>query len=386
MVKLFLILSLGLSSVAWAGTTESVPQKIIDQSYELIFHSTLAKSICRHILGGDHEAISLHLGVSEVTAKRIAGRCLRTVRHPWIHPTAPNDIRKLTLNNHKARKYKILRVSQPFPIESWTEPFTNTTVLVTTEEELSQARWVQILAHELAVYFDSKVNPHHPDADNIPELRDIKPIIFTEYDPLVAATNPLPGHALTFLRALQVEYAILTELAHAGRLRLPPDLYVSVDLDLITDRCSFRCIENLVTQVRNTLSPLGLPLLAFAPHFRSLAINYLARRKFFWNREELALSHLALSQLPIEYLRSEFRGNLVDDMRRLFHSELNDPRFESVRKFLDRLWHFEKQALFSAQYPAGRPLLEFLKVPLLSGYNIGLSSGPRVRVRPGVTE
>lgn len=193
-----------------------IDQGQIDAAYAMIFKTQMGKAICRQILGADGEAIRFHLGVSAEAAAKLASDCPRTARHRWIFATKPEDIRKLTLKDSSPRVYRVLQSQLTFPIDSWTDPFTNSTVLVTPTWPMAFERLVQLLAHETAVYFDSKANPAHPDAQKIPELRQLPLHTQGAIDPLIAFSNPLQAHAMTFVRALQVESEILREL-HNGQ-------------------------------------------------------------------------------------------------------------------------------------------------------------------------
>lgn len=373
------------ASVAQANEAH-LYQSDIDSAYKLIFDTHLGKAICRQILGAEPNALYFHLGVSLETAKEIVESCPRGVRHRLIYPTKPEHIRKLSLKPAQARKFKILVSQISFPIESWTEPFTNTTVVVTPSLPINQDRWVQILAHEMAVYFDSKVNPAHPDASEIPELEELNVKYLGRLNPLMAVSNPLHGHALTFLRALQVEGEILSDLLKEGKVQPGEPLFSSYQNSLIDPKCGHDCIRDLMFELRRTLMPISLPLLAFAPYYRSLILAELPRLKLEWPESTWQRARLVLNNMPLNFLNKEFGGDPVEDMKKVFYANLTaHERFKEIVQFLDEdLWPLEKQALFSATLAGHQEtFIEYMKKPLLSGYNIGLSSGPRVRIRTG---
>lgn len=388
-LKTFL-LHVALAFAASTGSlavAESSHQTEIDSAYKLIFETSLGKAICRQILGADPEAIQFHIGVSFSTARAIARGCGKDSRHPWIFATDPSDIRKLTLKNSQPRKYEVLTTAVTFPIESWTEPFSNTTVLVTQNQVISRERWVQILAHETAVYFDSKANPAHPDAEQIPLMRSLRLTSPGGLPPLIAATNPLNSHALTFVRALLVEATIVDELVARGRIEKEARVEASQER-FISESCGHECLKDLVLKVRATLLPVSLPLLAFAPYFRSTILSELPRA-VNWNAETMARAHRVLNRLPVEFLKTESTGDAVQDMKRVFYAnQAPGQNASEVANFLAQdLWQIEERALFESRLgERAETWLEFLKKPLLSGYNVGLSSGPRVRIRTGVFE
>jgi len=372
--------------VSWG---QGVHQAEVDAAYSLIFQTQMGKAVCRQILGGDREAIRLHLGVSVAASATLAAQCPKGAAHKWIYPTRPEDIRKLSLKDARPRAYKVLVSSVAFPIESWTEPFTNTTVLVTPVKDIPIERWVQILAHETAVYFDSKANPAHPDAQQIPELRALAFNTPAKMDPLIAFSNPLHGHAMTYVRALQVEYEILLELVRAGKLRVD-GLFEPTQNLIISERCGHECLQRLVVRLRATLSPISLPLLAFAPHYRSLILQELPRTQVAWPEPVWQRAQQVLNHLPVDFLKTQFGGDPVADMKRVFYANASEQvKFNEVAQFLEHdLWPVEQVAVFETQLRAIplMSLLEFMKAPLLSGYNVGLSSGPRVRIRTGNIE
>ena len=68
-------------------------------------------------------------------------------------------------------------------------------MLLAGRDGLTHEHLVQALAHELAVYLDSKANPAASDAAAIPELRDLQ--VFAAggpaMDPMVAISDPFGG-------------------------------------------------------------------------------------------------------------------------------------------------------------------------------------------------
>lgn len=377
-----------VSPALWAQDTAQ--QAEIDAAYGLIMQTHIGQAVCRQILGGDSGAIQYHLGVSANTAIEIATSCPAAVQHSWIYATKPEDIRKLTVTSTKARKYKVFVTQTDFPIESWTEPFTNTTVIVTPTLPIKRERWVQILAHEMAVYFDSKANPAHPDASHIPSLRQLTIQSSGGIDPLVTLSNPLHSHAFTFVRALQVEFEVLKELSDLHKIAPVKSLVAPDYLALVSGQCGHECLKQLVLKIRGTLLPIGLPLLAFAPHYRSLMVNQeLPNLRPNWTELIWQKAQRVLNHLPVEFLNSRemFRGDPMNDMYRVFLGEGQKSQFFEVSQFLEMdLWPLEQATLFSATVADGTTLLEFMKLPTMSGYNVGLSSGPRVRIRGGNIE
>ncbi|MGZ3723642.1 MAG: hypothetical protein ACXVA9_11955 [Bdellovibrionales bacterium] len=388
LVPLLIAMTLGIHSANASGGVNDSIQKDIDSAIQEIMMTHVGQAICQKILGADPEAIEFHLGVSSGAAQTIAQSCNGDADVKWIFETSYQDIRKLTLKSFKPRKYALLSAETVFPIESWTDPFSNTTVLMAGREGVSHERLVQLLAHETAVYFDSKANPAHADAQNIPAIRDLILQTTARMNPLVAVTDPLIAHTLTFIRALQVEYAIVDELVAMRKIVAPADHEDPYLKLLISDQCREECLETLITNMRTDYLPIGLPLLAFAPHFRAVVTKELAKAKPLWHQAQWSRVQESLNNLPVEFLKSQFTGSPLTDLQRIFVTS-NPPTlpFQIVAKFLNEdLWPIEKPAIMQTKLPTGATFLEFMKVPLLSGYNILLSSGPRVRVKPGNAE
>ena len=368
-------------------SAEGNPQQEIDVAFGLILSTQPGQAICTHILGADPAALEAYLGVSPEAANRLASTCLPIPIPTWLYPTNPSDIHKLTVKNDLVRKYQIVKTKNIYPIESWTDNFTNTTVILTQELPVAPGRLVQVLAHEMAVYFDSKANPAQPDAQKLPQMANLGLISDGPIDPLLALSDPLTAHTLTFVRALKIERLILAELVERGALAPAEDESDPYLAFLLSERCTKTCLQHLIVNMRQDYLPLSLPLLAYAPAFRGRALDELPRLNLNWSSDQWARAQTALFQLPVEYLKNQTRGDSMANLQRLFLPKADQGAFNTVRLFLDYdLWPLEWISLDSAHLSSGQALLEFMKEPLLSGYNIMLSCGPRVRVRTGNIE
>jgi hypothetical protein len=87
-------------------------------------------------------------------------------------------------------------------------------------------------------------------------------------------------------------------------------------------------------------------------------------------------------------MKGQFTGDVVTDLSRIFYTDESEKKaYQVVTSFLNEdLWKIEKQSITTARFTSGMTLLEFMKRPLLSGYNIALATGPRVRIRTGSIE
>jgi hypothetical protein len=201
-------------------------------------------------------------------------------------------------------------------------------------------------------------------------------------------SNPLNGHVLTFLRALQVETLILNELIRRGQIEAG-GLLSDVQERFVATSCAHECIKSLIFRLRNDLMPLGLPILAYSPYYRSLILSEIPKLSLDWQLMTRQRAQLVLNNLPVEFLKNQSGGDPVADMKRVFY--LNSIDYQNVvevtQLLQNDLWPLEKESLFSARLEGSdKTLLEYMKMPLLSGYNVGLSSGPRVRIRGGGSE
>jgi hypothetical protein len=364
-------------------------QERIDQAFAKILSTEVGRSVCTHILGGDVDAFVTHLGVSSAAAKRMAKQCTSQGVHPWVLATSYADIQKFSFNS-APRKYVITTAPFVPMVESWTDPYSNTTSFFERQSALTESRLVQLLAHEMAVYFDSKANPAHPEAQKVPALRDLGLTSPRGIHPLVAISDPLVAHTLTFVRALQVEFAIVDELVQRGELTPTPD-YNNVYLRFVTSKaCSDACLRNLILTMRPNYLPVALPLLSFAAHFRGLMTKELMSFNPGWSEQKWEQFQLVFNRYPVEFLTKQFNpaDALAFRAQHLFDSfSLQSPEFKTVADFFENdLWPLEKGAIFNSSTGTSQSLLEFMKEPLLSGYNILLSSGPRVRLNIGNME
>jgi len=383
-----MLISIFLGSAS-AGLAAEVPaQHEVDRAFDLILRTQIGKAICRDILGADPQALELHLGISRERSITIASDCRPNEASEWIYPTSPADIRKLSIKANKPRRYKLAHSDQQFPIESWTDSISNVTTVLTHMKPIAFSRMVQILAHETAVYLDSKSHPLHAGGQDLPHLRDLNLRQTGMMDPLVALSNPLQAHTLTYLRALQVEFAILNELVSKNLITAPADLSDPYLIYLVSDRCREACIAELITNTRALYMQFSLPLLAFSPHYRALVLQELPRVNTVWSALQWTTSQQALAVLPVQFMKNQFTGDVVADLVRFFFKDESQLRaFEAAGAFLrDDLWPVEWAAISTSRFATGLTLLEFMKRPLLSGYNISLASGPRVRVRTGNIE
>ncbi|MGE4130073.1 MAG: hypothetical protein AB7F86_00460 [Bdellovibrionales bacterium] len=394
MLAFLVSFSLAATSVS-AQPTETTPltfsQTDIDQAFEVILQTRVGCAIVHHLLGAEEENLSFHLGISPSIARTAIKNCPEASGHEWIYPSPADRIRKMTLTPNGRRKYEVIFSNPSFPIESWTDPFSNTTVLVTDQLPLTKWTWIQLLAHETAVYFDSKNNLLHAEARSIPELRQLNISYHGLLNPLVVAADPLIGHGLAYLRALQFDQAVIEEirerrLVDAAEMGPPSGQEIS---KLTGVSCGHACVLGLIEKVRDLLKPFSLPLMALAPLFRPAILEDLSKLSLGWRESDWIEARRLLHHAPVNFLLPGFGTEPLLQMKKAFY-ERSEVSHQSLQLsgFLDRkIWPMERQTLDSARLNNPEvTFLEYLKRPLLSGYNIGLSGGPRVRIRTGGVE
>ncbi|HMN68210.1 MAG TPA: hypothetical protein PKC28_06690 [Bdellovibrionales bacterium] len=379
LIWLFLLLS---QTVFAQSTAET------DQAFLLIFKTPFGQEICRDVLGGDAEAIRLHLGVSPSKAKEIADGCHSGERSGWIYKTEPETIQKLLPEGRRQRTYRWLSVNADFPIESWTDPFRNLTTILKAPEDKGATWLLKILAHEMAVYFDSKANTIHPEHVKIPVLDSMSLGTASTLNPWVAVSDPQIAHSLTYLRALKVEYRIMSELKAMGKIReLPAEYSEPLIAKALAEDCDNACVLDFITNVRKIYRPISLTLLALAPQYRTAMMAELARLN--WSGKKLITAQTMIDRYPVRYMLDNSMNDMVSDLTLTLMTDAKISQDnEAVARFFEQsIWPIEMAAIGESYFEEdGRALLTFLKEPLLSGHNIRLSTGPRVRIRTGNME
>lgn len=374
---------------------EESMQSQVNSVISEIMSTKVGQALCYHVLGADHAVIQHHLGVSPDVAKKIAQSCADGAPFvPWISPTPSDKIRKLSVTEGKRRKYRFI-LQDSIPFDSWTEPYSNTTVFVihsTRKKPINRQRLLQLMAHETAVYFDPKVVVGHDDITKIPELKKFRVISKDKTcDPKVSAMNPVIAHTLTFIRAMQVEGAITLELAQRpySNFRIPEDYKNPRLKKIIGGQCGEDCIDELVNEMSEIYLPLSLPMVTMAPFYRGKKREQIKKLELSKTdpKKWRALEY-ALNILPSSY-QSFTEGTSEMPFMDLIQYFVSVPDFnfkETESTFREVLWPEDWECVKSAVVPLARyrsSLLKFMGTPLLSGYNIQMSNGPRVRIRAG---
>ena len=160
-------------------------RKFLDDALLDVMNTDVGRALCAHVLGGKLELIEKHIGVSTPTAKAIQNRCgSRPAKQiSYIHPSNEEDLIKFSdsRSTEKREYFFVFNLNKPWPMDSWTDPIGNKTYLVfqkdwveaaqkSTNAETNQKLSIllyQMLAHELAIYFDPKHFPGGTDWDRL---------------------------------------------------------------------------------------------------------------------------------------------------------------------------------------------------------------------------
>ena len=368
----------------------------IDAAMILIMKTQVGLSICKGILNAEPTQISYHLGVSAGAAQRIAEGCKNSNgRHDWIQSSPVEALQKFSVNPEAHRHYLFVINGDSIPFDSWTEPYSNTTVFVIhslRDKPINRSRLIQLLAHETAVYFDAKSQLGHDDSQNLPQIKNISFLVNkleAKGRPQVAVMNPMIAHTMTFVRAMMVERQIVSEIASWGEIEMPEEYSDPLIANLTSQYCETSCLEDLVTQMSDIYLPLALPLTAFSPTYLSQKrseVDPLSKT----DKETWEQLNLALRVYPQEYMSSidQFKQRPFMELIQFFANPSAMPEFAKEESIFKRfLWPQDWQTVQSTKIREGRgepvSLLLFMKRPLLSGYNILFSNGPRVRIRAG---
>ena len=377
-------------------------QKYLDEALLEIMSTEVGKAICVHILGGQLDMIEKHIGVSKKTAALIKNRCAtRPAKQiPYIFASNEEELVKISdsISTEKREYFFIFNLNKPWPMDSWTDPIGNRTYLIlqkdwleelkkSKEHEVNKALNIllyQMLAHELAIYFDPK---HFPGGDNWDRLglnQSIQwPQAGEDLEKVYSALmNPMIASALSFIRAFQIERMIMIELAAKKGFSLPAEYANSKLIN-----CKDNCNEEMVRKISMYFSDHSATLLALSPQYRNRLMVSFPDFAAMGVEEEL---NMAVHVWP-----TLFYEQFVDLKDVTSPWVLLLPTATVKQAALQtRVSQFITQFLFTRDFTylmnqkvydnsKSVSVLEFMSRPLLSGYNIRLSTGPRARIRGG---
>lgn len=374
-------------------------QKFLDDALLEIMSTEVGKAICVHILGGRLDMIEKHIGVSKKTAAAIKNRCVaRPAKQiPYIHASNEEELIKISdsISTEKREYFFVFNLNKPWPMDSWTDPIGNRTYLILQKDWLEETKKTkdyevnkslhmllyQMLAHELAIYFDPK---HFPGGDNWDRLGLNQSIYWPQNQDQLekvysSLMNPMIASALSFIRAFQVERMIMIELAAKKGFSLPAEYLNSKLIN-----CTHYCNEEMVRKISMYFSDHSATLLALSPQYRNRLMVSLPEFATMGAEEELRVAVEIWPNLFFEEfvdLKSPWVLLLPTATVKQYALQNRVSQFITGFLFARDFSFLMQQEVF--ENSKSIPVLEFMSRPLLSGYNIRLSTGPRARIRGG---
>lgn len=379
-------------------------QTLIDTITIDLMKTELGQQICAGILNQNPQLIEMHLSVSSRAANVIAASCLwrPSAVTSMVYPSPDHVLSKLSVRPAagQTRLYMIVVTDAPhFAFDSWTDPYTNNTVLLVRRSaaegsDLNYAFLAQLVAHEMAIYFDSRFWPGTAEwkqiapnlaldqqfAGNMPALETI-------------LANPLIANVFAFMRAFQVEKTMIDDLRAKGEILLPANYdYSSRQFPFLQDNCRRVCLAKYLETESANLLPLALPLVAFAPHYRTQRLAGLISAAEGPPTDAKLNAIRVLAQYAPQYIHDSIKGDFLSHLIKIpTDPVIAKQRAEAKEVFKTFLLQTDLKNLnrFANQpsprtTEAGRfDVYHFLSRPLLSGFNVRISGGPRPRIRGG---
>lgn len=380
--------------------TDPVFRTFLDDALVDIMNTEVGRALCAHVLGGNTDLIEKHIGVTANAAVTIKSRCSSRPAKQlnYIHASNDDDLVKVSneISTEKREYFFVFNLDKPWPMDSWTDPFGNKTFLILQKDWLEAAQkstdaeknhrlnilLYQMLAHELAIYFDPKHFPGGIDWDRLGLLSQEQVVGSTNIETLYSALmNPMIASALAFYRAFQIERMIMVELAAKKGFQLPAE-YTNPNFS-----CIGKCLVATIKKIALRFSEQSATLLAISPQYRN---------RLYMSTNTLVTSHpdfeTAVSLWPDLFF---FQFKDIKERDEVNSWVLMLPMAAKRQRDLqNRINKFISTVLFPIDFAVlenqkiienGKTisLLEFMARPLLSGYNVRLSTGPRVRIRGG---
>jgi hypothetical protein len=174
-------------------------QTYIDNTYfELLSKSATARKLCQNMVGNSVENLEIGLGVSATAAKK-------------LFPFCKSDQVGLLSEKSNFTKRRIFFVfgEGPRKADSWTSLVENGTFIFLDRNNRNQDYVLRALTHEMAIYSDGRLRW-------LKGLLEAQPLLLT--DPVLKAAIFNSYVMITFstIRALEVEDAVLREIAKAA--------------------------------------------------------------------------------------------------------------------------------------------------------------------------
>lgn len=385
-------------------------QDIIDESLFKISQTTTGQKIIRQILNCQKEAIEIHLGVSEQMAKSIGDKCSLTHKETASQNSlileSPLDVLSKTIDRSREeasvkRTYTFLLThNSEWSFDSWTNPSTNNTSIVLPIDEQGhivedESRILEILAHETAIYFDSKFWSGSTQFETLPGVESFyNDFTISKERVALALDNPIIAHSLAFLRAFQAEQNMTNELNKKNIIYFSAqDLLRRQQRIQSFGMCKGLCLHNFLKRQIEYQSNMALPLYAYAPSYRARLWTFLQENKEILPGNSFDTSESYLKELLLETPSRFYLDNTHNNIHILLeYFEYNfftaDSSFANLKDFNTfvelNIHPIHLEDLEKQKYPLSQQsALEYMATPLLSGFNVRMSSGPRPRIIVG---
>ena len=378
-----------------------------------ISQTQVGKDIVQFILDCQAKAVKQHLGVDYETSLKIVKFCSGFKRNSQLQPASDfvkssplKALKKIVGTAQKAIPKKTYSViftdNNEWTIDSWTSSYDNNTSIViprtSLNEPIDMNRLTEILAHETAIYFDSKFWVGSTEFSNLPGT-DLFFSKFKKSKAMVslAMDNPLIAHTFAFLRAFKVEQNIMNELEKNGIVNYSGQEteFRRTKIESILN-CKSKCLERFISNKIEQNINLTLPLIYHSPSYRIRLLNAINNDLFVLSpdqnkniQEKKRDYSELLSDLPVQFFEAHAKLNILLLLEILESSkEENVHKMESIIEFNSLMLkdilpiHYDDLELFSSESINNHPI-EYLTLPLLSGYNTRMSSGPRPRIVVG---
>lgn len=382
-------------------------QTIIDDISIELAKTKIGSAICSSILNHDPSLIESHMSVSIKAANEIARNCLwqdgphpSPSRNSLVFSSPPEVLNKLSIrpgSNQKRLFILVVTDAPSFPFDSWTDPFLNQTILLVRHtpqySDLNKIFLTQLLAHELAIYFDGRSWPGTKEWSNIEPNR-----IFNKYvGPSLRSmntvlSNPLISNVFAFIRAFYVERAMIDDMVQNQGLMLPDRYaYDFKSFPFLAKDYTDRDLIDFVKTQSETLLPLSLPLVAWAPNYRAKKWRDLDDSVAGSQNQRTTDSTLVLKTYAPDFIQSFIESNPLKELLNLPERRFGESAWQMTEQVFATLFFPNEfsfligvdSALSSKYRLSDFSVFRFMSEPALSGYNVRGSGGPRPRIRGG---
>lgn len=366
-------------------------QNWIDEKTTDLLKTAPGLALCHQVLGANTTALQNYLAISAPAATQIALNCAtHEGSHNFVDDfTVTGPIKMTKSVAFQRRHYQFLLTDEnKWPFDSWTDAATNQTVLVLPKKHGQDPNvFLQMLAHELAIYFDGQYSVGTQEWWSLHANKKFTIVSADRERLFFAVNNPVIAAILSYMRAFRVEQEMMKEL-----LEDRPETVAQYDelaFQFLSYSCDHDCLMNFVKAQSMALSPYALALTAYSGSYKNKKIKELEASSPILSYRASILS-LSLDSFDRHFIKKTKYNvlpfiSIIDSMnswlpRQFLHSV--QELFET--KILpEDFKHIEEAKVFLADSNETISFLQWILQPVLSGRNVDFSSGPRPRIRTG---